>query len=517
MHAPHGSTRLRAHNSRPPNSSRQQPPATLLALACALATLSLTAPLNTHAAAQTQPHGQAPAITSPNARPNIILILADDLGYGDLSCYGQTRFATPNLDRLAASGTRFTQAYSGATVCAPSRCVLMTGLHTGHARVRGNAGNQNPIAQALRADDVTVATLLQHAGYATALIGKWGLGDDGAAASGLPRRQGFDSFYGYLNQTHAHNYYPEFLWRNETRVPLRNVVPDATPKGAGTATVRRDYSHDLFVAEAERFIRDHRHQPFFLYLALTIPHANNEAKLKGMEVPDLGPFRNRDWPDGQKGHAAMITRMDRDIGRLLRLLERLRLEDRTLVIFTSDNGPHKEGGFNPAWSRSSGPLRGIKRDHYEGGIRVPMLVRWPGHVPAGITNATPWWFADVLPTLAAVAGTPAPAGLDGHNVLPTLLGQTQPELNDRLLYWEFHEGGFKQAVRSGPWKLVRHHPQNPAELYRLDTDPAETQDLAALHPDRVQSLLEQMQAAHTNSPDWPIRLPRPTPAKSQSP
>ncbi len=447
-----------------------------------------------------------PALAASAPRPNLVFILADDLGWGDLGCYGQRHFATPRLDRLAAEGLRFTRAYAGSTVCAPSRCALMTGRHMGHARVRGNAGRNNPRAQALRAEDLTVARLLQQAGYTTALIGKWGLGDVGAAESGLPRRQGFDYFFGYLNQRHAHNYYPTFLWRNETRVPLRNTVPDEDAEGAGVSDNRLEYAADLIADEALAFIRRAQDRPFFLYFAPTIPHANNEAGKAGMEVPNLGEYRDRDWPEAQKAHAAMIHRLDRDVGRILDLLRELGLEEKTLVIFSSDNGPHREGGFNPAWARSSGPLRGIKRDLYEGGIRVPFIARWPGHVPAGQVTDQLAAFWDFLPTAAELAGVPAPPG-DGVSLVPTLLGRPRDQAQPEYLYWEFFEGGFKQAILAGDWKGVRLALDRPLELYHLKNDPAETQDLATAHPEVVTRLEAMLARARSDSPDWPVRRP----------
>ncbi len=444
-------------------------------------------------------HGAAGAAP----RPNIVFILADDLGWGDLGCYGQRQFATPRLDRLAAEGLRFTRAYAGSTVCAPSRCALMTGRHMGYARVRGNAGRNNPQAQALRAEDLTVARLLRQAGYTTALIGKWGLGDVGAAESGLPRRQGFDYFFGYLNQRHAHNYYPTFLWRNETRVPLRNTVPNEDADGAGVADNRLEYAADLIADEALAFIRRVRDRPFFLYFAPTLPHANNEAGPRGMEVPDLGPYRDRDWPEAQKAHAAMIHRLDRDVGRLLDLLRELDLDGRTLVLFSSDNGPHREGGFNPARTRSSGPLRGIKRDLYEGGIRVPLLARWPGHVPAGQVTDQVVAFWDFLPTAAELAGVAPPPG-DGESFAATLLGRASGQARAGYLYWEFFEGGFRQAVLAGDWKGVRLAPGRPLELYDLKSDPGETRDLAAAQPGVVARLEAILAGARSDSPDWPL-------------
>jgi arylsulfatase A-like enzyme len=444
----------------------------------------------------------SPTDAKAAVRPNIVLILADDLGYGDVGCYGQKRIQTPCIDRLAAEGIRFTQAYAGCTVCAPSRCVLMTGLHTGHCRVRGNGG-ATPVSQALRPEDATVARLLQKAGYKTALVGKWGLGDVGAAEVGLPNRQGFDTFYGYLNQTHAHNYYPTFLWRNEEKVLLRNVVPDERPNGAGVATTRLDYSPDLMLDEALAFIRRSKDGPFFMYFSPTLPHANNEAKNRGMEVPDYGAYGAMDWPEPQKGQAAMVTRLDGYVGRIVDLLKELGLGDKTLVIFTSDNGPHKEGGNDPNFNDSTGPLRGIKRDLYEGGIRVPLVARWPKTIRAGQTSDQAIWFADFLPTATAIAGVKPPKDLDGISVLPTLKGRAQTQLRQRTLYWEFHEGGFKNAVRQADWKLINQGIGRPLELYNLKKDVGETTNLAQEKMDVVMRLARFLAESRTESPDWP--------------
>jgi arylsulfatase A-like enzyme len=440
--------------------------------------------------------------------PNVILILADDLGYGDLGCYGQKEIQTPCLDRLAADGMRFTQFYAGSTVCAPSRCVLMTGLHTGHCYIRGNA------RYALRPQDRTVAEYLKQAGYATAHIGKWGLGLEGT--TGAPTRKGFDYFFGYLDQVHAHNYYPSYLFRNETRFPLNNVVPKEGKFGQGVASVRRQYSHDLLTEEALRFIRENRTRPFFLYLGYTIPHANNEAGKNGMEVPDFGIYKDKPWPDVEKGFAAMITRMDRDVGRIRETLRELGLERDSLILFSSDNGPHAEGGHDPKFFQSSGGLRGIKRDLYEGGIRMPFLACWPGTIPAGKVNDHVGWFADVLPTLAELAGVKVSDKLDGISLVPTLLGRHHEQPQHQYLYWEFYELGGAQAVRYGNWKAVCKPFGGKLELYDLKNDPTESRDLAEQHPQLVAQLRQFMQQAHTPSELWPI--PKPQPAeKSRQP
>jgi arylsulfatase A-like enzyme len=432
---------------------------------------------------------------SAQTRPNIIFIQADDLGYGDLSCYGQRKFRTPNIDRLAAEGMRFTQYYAGSTVCAPSRSALMTGQHTGHTRIRGNA--RHPLLP----EDVTVAEALKSAAYKTALIGKWGLGE--AGTTGVPNRQGFDYFFGYLNQRHAHNYYPTFLWRNEKRINLRNVVPDEDAEGSGVSTNRVDYAHDLMAEEALKFIEGNGGGPFFIYLAFTIPHANNEAKNKGMEVPDLGEFASEDWPDQEKAKAAMITRLDRDVGRLMALLKKLGIDDNTLVFFTSDNGPHREGGADPDFFDSNGPLRGIKRDLYEGGIRVPMIARWPKRIKAGAKSDQVWAHWDLLPTLAEVAGVKPPANIDGVSMLNALRGRRQRD--HEFLYWEFHERGFSQAARMGDWKAVRKSPDSPLELYDLKNDLGEQNDGAAKHPEIVKKIEYYLKTARTESELWPTK------------
>jgi len=447
--------------------------------------------------------GTGPKSGKSNAdKPSIIFILADDLGYGDLGCYGQKNIQTPHLDRIAREGMKFTDHYAGSTVCAPSRCVLMTGLHTGHSYVRGNR-EVKPMGQTpLPADTVTVAKLMKKAGYVTGLIGKWGLG--GPDSVGHPNKQGFDYFFGYLCQRHAHNYYPEFLFRNEQRVPLKNKIAKPRPDGAGVAAEKNEYSHDLCAEEALQFVEKHQKQPFFLCLTLTIPHANNEAGKKGMEVPDYGIYKNKDWPEPQKGHAAMISRMDSDIGKLIAKLKELNLDENTLVMFSSDNGPHREGGNNPDFNDSNGPLRGIKRDLYEGGIRVPLLARWPGKIQSGVTTNHISAFWDFLPTCCDVAGAQSPKSIDGISFLPTMRGQANHQKKHEYMYWEFNRGGSLQAVRMGPWKLIRFVAQNKIELYNLNTDIGEQKNIADKQPEIVTKIESYLKTARTESEFWPL-------------
>jgi arylsulfatase A-like enzyme len=431
--------------------------------------------------------------------PNIVFILADDLGYGDLGCYGQDKIKTPRLDRMAVEGVRFTQCYAGSTVCAPSRSCLMTGQHTGHTPIRGN--DRYP----LRESDITVAEVMKAAGYRTALVGKWGLGDPGT--TGSPTRQGFDEFFGYTDQRHAHNYYPSYLWRNEQKVPLGNQVTKEDAVGAGVATNRVAYSHDLFTDEALAFVDRNRERPFFLYLAYTIPHVNNEAGKQGMEVPSDAPYSHEPWPESERNKAAMITRLDRDVGRLLDRIDELGLGENTVIFFSSDNGPHKEGGIVPGFFRSSGGLRGMKRDLYEGGIRVPMIVRWTGTVRGGRVSPLPWAFWDFLPTAAELGRARVPTGIDGLSVAPTLRGRRQFTVHP-FFYWEFHEGGSKQAVRMGDWKAVRLAPGAPLELYDLRRDGRETNDVAARQPKVVRRIETYLETARTESALWPILAPK---------
>ena len=449
---------------------------------------------------------QDPEAAPEAAPPNLVFILADDLGYADVGAYGQASIATPRLDRMAAEGLRFTQFYSGSTVCAPSRSVLMDGRHTGHTYIRGNKEilpyGQEPLPDSV----VTFAEVLQEAGYRTALVGKWGLG--GPDTPGHPNRQGFDYFFGYLGQRHAHNYYTEFLFHNEdsVAVPGNRMPEPRRGDGAGEALDKVTYSHDLIADSALAFVDRNREGPFMLYLALTIPHANNEAGPRGMEVPDYGRYEQMDWPDAEKGTAAMITRMDADIGRLLDRLEEHGIAENTLVFFTSDNGPHREGGRDPEYFDSNGPLRGIKRDLYEGGVRVPAIAWWPESVEAGGVTDHVGYFPDILPTFASLAGAAPPKGIDGIDMAPTLLGRPQDQRTHEYLYWEFHEDGMAQAVRLGSWKGVRTPAQDAIEVYDLRADLSETTDLAAQHPEVAARLDSIMQAAHRPSPiQWTKR------------
>ena len=438
------------------------------------------------------------------AGPNILLIQADDLGYGDLSAYGQAHFATPALDRLAREGIRFTQYYAGSTVCAPSRCALMTGLHTGHAWIRGNGDIP------LREEDTTIAMVLKDAGYRTAVIGKYGLG--GPGTPGQPDRKGFEYSFGFLDHRHAHRQYTDHLYRNAERVPT---------------DLELQYVNDSFTRETMAFIERDDARPFFVYLNYTVPHAELRAPadsvepLKGtyqetpfvnekadarptgakIESPSLG---YRSQPAPKAAFVAMIARMDRDIGRIADLLRARGIDRRTLVMFVSDNGPHREGGADPQFFKSSGGLRGIKRDLYEGGIRVPHIAWWPGTIPAGRVSDHVWAHWDVLPTLGDVAGAKKiPAGIDGMSMARALRGRPQP--THEFLYWEFHERGFQQAVRMGRWKAVRLKPEAALELYDLQTDPGEQRDVAADRPEIIAKIEAYLRTARTESARWPAR------------
>lgn len=446
------------------------------------------------------------AAVSANEKPNIIFILADDLGYGELGCYGQTKILTPNLDQLATEGTRFTQFYAGCTVCAPSRCVLMTGLHNGHATVRGNAGALNPGAQSLREGEITVPSILKTAGYRTALFGKWGLGDE-PDGSGHPLKQGFDQFFGFLSQTHAHNHYPDYLWRNTERVILKNDLVPMGRDGAGYSTKRVEYADDLFADEAVKFIKAEKSHPFFLYLSLVIPHANNErtrALKVGTEVPDFGSYDNETWSEANKGQAASITRMDSYVGRIRAALEAEGLGRKTMVLFASDNGPHAEGGNQPAFFTASGPWQGIKRALTDGGIRVPFIAWMPGTVRVAVSDH-PGYFGDLMATAADLSGTSMPAGRDSLSLLPVLTGKGQIQRHPWLC-WEFHEGGTSQAVLlEGRWKGIRFKRQDaPLLVYDLHNDPGENSDIATGNPGIVSRLEKIMSEAHTDNPHWPL-------------
>lgn len=439
------------------------------------------------------------AIPSRTRRPSIIYILADDLGYGDLGCYGQRKIRTPQIDRMAAEGMRFTDHYAGSAVCAPSRCCLVTGMHAGHARIRNNADVP------LQPDDPSIAAVLKDAGYATAVIGKWGLGE--AETTGAPWHKGFDYFYGFLDQTHAHGHYPSYLFRNADRIEIE----------ANKGGKRGAYANDLFTDEAASFIEKNSAKPFFLYLAYTIPHAELLVPEDSMkEYEDLGwpekPFPGGHYaaqPKPNAARAGMITRLDRDVGRLLALLRTLGIEDETLVIFASDNGPAPgAGGTDPAFFNSSGPLRGTKFNLYEGGTRVPFIARWPGRIKAGSTCALPSAFWDMLPTFADLAGTAAPP-CDGISFAPALLGM-EGQKEHPYLYWEL---GGKQAVRMGQWKAVRQAVDKPIELYDLAGDIGEQHDVAKDHPDVVAQMGKLLQEAHRDDPNWPL-VPKPKPAKS---
>lgn len=443
------------------------------------------------------PYAKAQPLNSKESRPNIIYILADDLGYGNLTCYNpSSRVSTPNLDKMAQEGTRFNRFYAGSTVCAPSRCALMTGLHTGHNYIRGNGEVD------LREKDSTLAQYMKQAGYTTGMFGKWGLGKENTA--GAPQLKGWDEFVGYLDHRHAHNYYTDHLWQvrrgNLSRLPLDTTV----------------YTHDVILNNALSFIEANQKRPFFLYLPVTLVHAELTAP-----PSDLKPFLTADGksrlapetPYFQKpapnlyksqplphaAFAAMLNRLDSDVGRLLALLKKLNLDQNTLVIFTSDNGPHNEAGADPEFFDSNGPLRGIKRDLYEGGIRVPMIARWPGRIPANRVDNSVWANWDMLPTFCRLINVTSPAGIDGLSMLPLLLGK-QPASKHPYLYWQLGEGIFKQAILKEDWKLIRlKAPGKPEvlELYNLKTDEAEKNNLATQNPAKLAELQRDLKSAVT--------------------
>ena len=417
------------------------------------------------------------------AQPNLIFILCDDLAQGDLGCYGQKLIQTPHLDRMAAEGTLFPQLYSGTSVCAPSRASLMTGLHTGHAPIRANREIQPEGQKPLPQETVTVAQILKSAGYATACMGKWGMGM--FDTSGSPLQKGFDHFFGYNCQRHAHRYFPDYLWDNDRRIELDGQT----------------YAQNLIQQDVEKWVRAQADGPFFLFYAITLPHGK-------FEIDDLGEYASQPWTDLQKTYAAMVTRLDRDVGRLLALLKELGLDENTLIVFSGDNGasfdPKSEVGrlFN---QDMSGKLRGYKRGLYEGALRQAGIARWPGQIPAGRTCEEPWAFWDFLPTAAELAGAALPTGFtpDGLSVVSLLKGGHAPARDH--FYWELHEGASLQAVRfNGHWKAVKNGPKAAIELYDLSADLAESRDLANSQPDLVAKAEALMTSARTDHPDWPL-------------
>jgi arylsulfatase A-like enzyme len=453
-------------------------------------------------------------LSSPGAsHPNIVYILADDLGYGDLGCYGQTTLSTPNIDRLASEGMRFTRHYAGSTVCAPSRGVLMTGLHTGHARIRGNGDWILPDS------DLTVPKLLQQAGYTTACFGKYGIGT--ARTENDPRLKGFDEFFGYIDTSHAHNFFPSFLVRNGERVPLDNVQIPGSGKGGhegkGVATLegRKQWAPKLISQEMQKFLESRKEggKPFFLYYALNLPHANNEAGKTsplghGLESPDYGEFAKKDWPDVEKGFAQFMRFVDDEVGAVAATIRNMGLDENTIIMFSSDNGPHAEGLHDAGFFRSNGGLNGIKRALTDGGIRVPFIARWPHKVKAGGVSEHVSGFQDILPTVADMAGVKVNSECDGISLLPTLLSEGKQEKH-RFLYWAFDEQGGKTAVLKWPWKLIHLNTGGrkvngealksgalKVELFNLAKDPGETTTVATAHPSVVKELQTLMSEAY---------------------
>ncbi len=437
-----------------------------------------------------------------NLKPNIIFIFADDLGYGDIGCYGQQKIETPNIDKLAQKGMKFTQFYSGSTVCAPSRSSFLTGLHTGHTAIRGNKSfppeGQTPIPDSV----ITFANLLQQNGYSTAAFGKWGLGY--ITTSGDPNKKGFDLFYGYNCQSLAHNYYPDHLWNNHDRIDF--AAKDSV------------YSADIIHQQAIQYIKNSGEKPFFIYLPYTIPHGEVIVphdstyyyySKKFDEQPTTAKRMYDGRPLGEYPHAsfaAMITRLDRYVGEIVKLVEEKGLADNTLIIFTSDNGPHKEGGGDPEFFNSNGIYKGIKRDLYEGGIRVPFIVYLPGKIRSSVIDkpAALW---DMYPTFLQIAGVPVKKKIDGISLVPTLF-QTGKQKQHEYFYWEFHESDGRQAIRWGKWKAIKlavTKISDPAiELYDLDKDPQELNNIAPQNPDIVKKMTELFLKEHQYSPDWPL-------------
>jgi arylsulfatase A-like enzyme len=455
----------------------------------------LFALLSTAVLAAAFPLSAAPALPE---KPNIIFILSDDLAQGDVGCYGQKLIQTPRLDRMAAEGVKYTQAYCGTSVCAPSRASLMTGRHSGHSPIRANweiapGEGQYPLPE----KQVIIPEILKTRGYATACTGKWGMGM--FDTTGSPLKQGFDFFFGYNCQRHAHSYFPTHLYRNDQRIEL----PGNDGKGIG-----KTYAQNLIADETLAWVRQQKDKPFFLFYAITLPHARNE-------IDDLGIYKDKPWSDQQKAYAAMVTRLDTDVGRLLDLLQELGIDDRTLVMISGDNGssypPTSEVG--KLFNQASNGLRGFKRGLYEGALRQASIARWPGVIPAGATRDEPWAFWDFLPTAAKLAGAELPAGetFDGYSLVDFLRGGPAPKRE--VFYWELHEGKPIQAVRFGKWKAVKNGPNAKVELYDLDKDPGESNDLAASHEEVVQKAVAYMASQRTAHPDWPLDKSRPKGAK----
>lgn len=445
--------------------------------------------------------------------PNIVFILADDLGYGDLSCYGQQKFRTPNIDKLASQGMMFRQHYTGCTVSAPSRSSLMTGLHTGHTPVRGNKGWKPEGNWPLPANSVTIAEILKTRGYTTGAFGKWGLGY--IETEGDPNSQGFDEFFGFNCQSLAHNYYPDHLWHNHEKI----LLPENDSSKKGT------YSADIIHKAAIEFIESNSNKPFFLFYPTTIPHAELFAKEEYMSKfrrnfepektfigVDGGPaFRKGPYgsqPESHAAFAAMVTELDDYVGDLIAKIEALGISGNTIVIFASDNGPHLEGGADPDYFNSNGILRGYKRDMYEGGIRTPLIVKWPEKIKQGTQSDHISAFWDILPTLAEIAGAEVPESIDGISFLQTLKGKVIQKKHE-YLYWEFHEQGGKIAIRSGDWKAVILNADNrnesTIELYNLKNDEGETNNLANDKPEIVHRMEEIMKQTHTPSDIFPFK------------
>jgi len=438
---------------------------------------------------------------SSAARPNIIFILSDDLAQGDLGCYGQQLIQTPNLDRMASEGTRFTQAYCGTTVCAPSRTSLLTGLHMGHSPVRANreigAEGQMP----LPAGTFTVAQLLKSAGYATACVGKWGMGM--FDTTGSPLKLGFDHFFGYNCQRHAHSYFPKYLYTDDQRFDLPGNDGNTKIEGKGAI-----YAQDLIADETLKWVRAQKDKPFFLFHSITLPHA-------AFQINDQGGYQDKPWTEQEKNYAAMVTRLDSDVGRILALLKELKLDEKTLVMLAGDNGSSfpPNSPLGKRFNQSSNGMRGFKRALYEGGLRNAGLARWPGVVPAGRVSDEPWAFWDFLPTCAELSGAQIPANFkpDGFSLVALLKGGAAPQRE--YFYWELHEGTPLQALRWGDWKAVRNGPSKPIEIYDLKTDAAESKNLAAARPELVAKAESLMTSARVDDPNWPLSDRKPAPTK----